>query len=101
MRWLGLLARRILVVIPVILGAFLLTFLLLRVGSNNPVGMLAGPTASAEEIATIQASLHLDQPVFFQFGAFVWAVLHGDLGRSWLDDKPVFNELLTRLPATL
>jgi peptide/nickel transport system permease protein len=93
--------RRILVAVPIILGALLLTFLLVRVGSNDPVGLLAGPTATAEEIQSIRGQLQLDRPVWVQFGAFIRAVARGDLGHSWLDGRPVLDEMLERLPATL
>lgn len=98
---LRLLARRIALALPILFVVLLFTFFLIRVGSNDPVGMLAGPTAGAQEIAAIRASYKLDQPVWRQFAEFVWMVLHGDLGKSWLSNQPVMKELLIRLPATI
>jgi ABC-type dipeptide/oligopeptide/nickel transport system permease component len=96
-----LLAQRIVLAMPILLAVVVFTFLLIRVGNNDPIGMLAGPTAGAAEIAAIRAQYKLDQPVLTQFADFAWRVAHGDLGRSWLSNRPVADELLTRLPATL
>jgi ABC-type dipeptide/oligopeptide/nickel transport system permease component len=95
------LLRRMAVAVPVIFGSLLLTFLLVRTASNDPVGLLAGPTATAEEVAAIRHQLQLDQPVWRQFATFANGVVHGQLGRSWLDSRPVLDDLLERLPASL
>jgi peptide/nickel transport system permease protein len=96
-----LLLRRMAVAVPVIVGSLLLTFLLVRTASNDPVGLLAGPTATAEEVAAIRHQLQLDQPIWWQFAVFADGVMHGDLGRSWLDSRPVYDDLVERLPASL
>src|SRR5205807_6813106 len=62
-------------------------FLLVRVGHNDPVGMLAGPTAGEAEQAAIRSKFKLDQPEWKQFEQFVVLVAHGDLGQSWLSDQ--------------
>jgi peptide/nickel transport system permease protein len=96
-----LLLRRVLLSLPILLGVLLFTFLIVRVGDSDPVGMLAGPTASEAEIAAIRATYKLDQPVLVQFFEYVRLVFQGDLGTSWLSNKPVLSELMLRLPATL
>lgn len=101
MRTLNFLARRLALALPILFGVLLFTFLLVRVGSNDPVGLLAGPTATADEVNAIRSELRLDRPVWEQFGEFVLRVARGDLGRSWLSSQPVFTELITRLAATL
>ena len=63
--------------------------------------MLAGPTATAGEIARLRAEYALDRPLPVQFGIWLVRVLHGDLGRSWISGRPVVAELLARAPATL
>ena len=98
---LRLVLRRLLLALPILFGMLLFTFLLVRVGSNDPVGLLAGPTASADEVAAIRRELKLDQSPLIQFGEFVRRVARGDLGQSWLSGKPVWSELTSRLPATL
>jgi len=93
--------RRIVLAVPIVLGVLIFTFLLVRIGGNDPVALLAGPTATPQETAQIAARLQLDQPIWRQFVTFAAQVAHGDLGRSWLSDRPVLDELFDRLPATL
>jgi len=59
--------RRTLMVIPLLVGVVFLTFMLVRVGGLDPVGLLAGPTATAEEFEMIREELGLDQPLWKQF----------------------------------
>ncbi len=98
---LRLLIRRLFFALPILFGILLLTFLLVRLSGNDPAGVLAGPTATGEDVIRITKQLQLDKPVWQQFIAYVNTLAHGDLGRSWLSDKPVVRELLIRLPATL
>ncbi|MBU8544229.1 MULTISPECIES: ABC transporter permease [Roseomonadaceae] len=97
----GLLARRIILVVPLLAVILLFTFLLVRISGGDPVGLLAGPTATTEEIALVRASLALDQPIWVQFGVYMGKVLQGDLGNSWLSNRPVLAEILDRAPATI
>ncbi len=96
-----LLVQRVLFALPILFAVVLFTFFLIRIGNNDPVGMLAGPTADAATVAAVKASYKLDQPQWRQFAEFAFKVLQGDLGRSWLSNQPVTQELLARLPATL
>ncbi len=95
-----LIARRIALVVPLLVAILLFTFLLVRVGGQDPVGLLAGPTATQAEIDMIRASLALDEPLWVQFGVYFGNVLQGDLGASWLSNRPVLNDILERAPAT-
>lgn len=94
-------ARRLLLVIPMLVGIVFATFMLVRVGGLDPVGLLAGPTATQNEIDLIRTELRLDEPLLVQFGAYLGNVLQGDLGESWLSGRPVAEEMLRRIPATL
>jgi peptide/nickel transport system permease protein len=78
-----------------------LAFMLVRISGQDPVAMLAGPTASTAEIEMIRRTLALDQPLWAQFLAWLGKVVQGDLGRSWISNRPVLTELLDRFPATL
>ena len=95
------LARRALLLVPLLLVVSFLCFMLVRLGGQDPVAMLAGPTATAAEIDLVRRTLALDRPVWAQFATWVWHVLQGDLGRSWISNRPVLTELADRLPATL
>jgi ABC-type dipeptide/oligopeptide/nickel transport system permease component len=97
----GFLLRRAAAVLPLLFAVLLVTFLLVRLGDQDPVALLAGPTASATELAAVRAELALDQPVWQQFALYLGRLLSGDLGRSWLSGRPVASEILDRVPATL
>jgi peptide/nickel transport system permease protein len=95
------LLRRLLVVVPLLLGVLLLTFMLVRLSGQDPVALLAGPTAGEAEIATIRTQLGLDRPIWVQFGIYLAQVLQGDLGQSWLTSRPILADIIERIPATL
>jgi peptide/nickel transport system permease protein len=95
------LGRRLLTSIPILFGILLLTFMLVRMSGQEPVALLGGPTASAEELARIRAELSLDQPVWVQFVTYAANVARLDFGESWLNGRPVAADLIARIPATL
>jgi len=70
--------------------------MLVRVGGLDPVGLLAGPTATAEEFTMIRKDLGLDQPLWKQFLIYGGQVIQGDLGESWLSNRPVLEDITTR-----
>ena len=95
------LLRRLVVVIPLLVGVLLLTFMLVRLSGQDPVALLAGPTATEGEIAMIRTQLGLDRPIWVQFGLYLAQVSGGDLGRSWLTNRPILTDIVERIPATL
>ena len=96
-----LVLRRLAASLPALVVIFLVTFVLVRLGGQDPVGLLAGPTATEREIAAIRESLGLDRSIIEQFLIYVQGVLSGDLGRSWISNRPVLNDILERVPVTL
>ena len=86
--------------IPTLCGVVVVTFLLTRVLPGDTATYFAGPTASAESIAQIKASLGLDQPLTVQFWRYLVALAHGDLGMSLTTGQTVAHEIATRLPAS-
>ena len=74
------LARRIAATIPVLAVVAVLVFLMLRLTPGDPAAILAGDAANAEHIASIRASLGLDQPLPVQFAIWFSNLLAGDLG---------------------
>ena len=102
MRFLGYAIRRLLWVIPVLLGVTLITFLLTRVLPGNPIDRVAGPFVSAEQKAEMMREARLDLPVIQQFFLYVRdLVVHGDLGVSYSTARPVAQDLWERLPISL
>lgn len=92
--------RRLLAVIPTLLGVALLVFLITRLTPGDPARQIAGGEASPERVAELRRELGLDRPVLVQFGAFLGNAARGDLGRSLLTDRPVVDELASRFPTT-
>jgi len=93
--------RRLLLLIPVLLGVSFLTFAISEVTPGDPVVIMLGNRATPERIATLRAELHLDDPFLTRFGRFIWNAMHGDLGRSIRGQTPVLQEILERLPSTV
>lgn len=76
---------------------FFLTF-----GANIPVALnILGPNASAEQIATLNAQLGLDQPILAQYLNWLTGLFQGDLGTSYFTSEPVLTAISARLPVTL
>ena len=94
-------AVRLLSLIPSLFGLVLLTFVMLHTVPADPVTSLAGENASPEQVAELRARFGLDKPLIEQFGIYVWQILQGDLGRSIFSNRPVLEEILARLPATM
>lgn len=95
------LIRRLLTLAPLLLFVLIVTFVLVRVGGQDPVAMLAGPTATAQELEDVRRQLALDQPIWVQFVRYAGQLLRGDLGMSWMSNRPVLQDLIERAPATL
>lgn len=93
--------RRLVLTLPLLLGIVFITFMLVRIGGQDAVGMLASPMADENEIALIRAELGLDKPLFVQFGIYLGKIVQGDLGESWQSNSPVLGEILLRIPASL
>ncbi len=98
------LARRLILLAPVLLGVSLVAFILLHLTPGDPARVLLGELgqgASQEEIARLRQALGLDAPLVVQYGRFVWRAAQGDLGRSLRTAAPVLDEVLARAPFTL
>jgi peptide/nickel transport system permease protein len=94
-------SRRLLFLIPQVLGIVTITFFLLRLLPGNPAQLIAGVAANPQTIAAIEARLGLDKPLYVQYFIYLENLLKGDLGDSWVTGQPVTQDILTRLPATL
>src|SRR5689334_20125922 len=78
-----------------------LTFALLRLAPGDPATFLLPPGASAAEAARLRSELELDRPLADQYARWVSRTLHADLGRSFLDQRPVLAVLADTLPVSL
>ena len=87
--------------LPVLIGISIVVFLVMHIAPGDPAEILAGPTASASDIAALRAKLGLDDPVWVQYWRFVSGILRGDLGESVQSGESVTEMLGTRFPNTL
>jgi peptide/nickel transport system permease protein len=94
------LLTRLLIGIGVMWGVVTLVFLLLRVAPGDPARLLLGPTATAEQLEVQRHQLGLDRPLVDQYGAWLSAVVRGDLGTSIATGRPVRTMLAEAWPAT-
>ncbi len=89
-------------VIPAFIGVTLLTFALIHLIPGDPVMLMAGERGiDAQRHAILKAQLGLDQPLHIQYAKYVMGIFHGDLGKSIVTKKPVFDEFMTLFPATV
>lgn len=93
--------RRVLLLVPVLVGLSMLVFAIARLLPGDPVKLAAGPQATAAEIAGLAREFGLDRPVPLQYVDYVTGLLQGDWGRSILTRRPVADDLAVFLPATL
>ena len=97
---LGLISKRLLLIVPNLIGVVIITFLLTRALPGDPAAYFAGPAATKEAIEQVRAKLGLDKPLIMQFGQYVSDLGHLNLGNSLTTGQPVLTELRNRLPAS-
>ena len=98
---LALLARRALLAIPTLAGVLAVVFLLLYVAPGDPVQAMVGERADPATIARLRAELRLDDPLPVQFVNYAGNILQGDLGRSYITNRPIVDDIAERFPRTL
>lgn len=96
-----LLAKRLLVAIPNLLGVVVLIFVLTRMLPGDPAAYFAGPAATAQSIEEVRKQLGLDRSIPEQFLAYLGDLFTGDLGKSLTSGQPVLDDLIARVPASL
>lgn len=96
--------RRVLQFIPVLLGITFLAFLLIYLSPSDPVSVrmsAGGISASPEIMESMRRSMGLDRPLLVQYGDWLWNILHGNMGKSYITDADVLDQILKALPYTL
>ncbi|MBJ3816095.1 nickel ABC transporter permease subunit NikB [Shimwellia pseudoproteus] len=96
--------RRILLLIPLLLAASAVIFLLLRLGHGDPAMdylRLSNLPPTPEMLVSTRAMLGLDQPLYWQYGHWLWRALQLDFGHSFATQRPVLDDMLHFFPATL
>ncbi len=93
--------RRLLTLLPTVLGVVTLVFAFVHLVPGDPVDVMLGETALAADKAALRAELGLEGPLWAQYGRYMGGLARGDLGRSFAYRKPVREVIAARLPATL
>ena len=94
-------ARRIVGVIPVALTVVVAVFLILRLSPGDPAALIAGKSATTEQIEHVRVALGLDQPLYKQFLLWIDQLAHGDLGHSVFSNVSVTHLIVQRIEPTL
>lgn len=95
------LVKRLLMVIPVVIGVSLITFLMMHMTPADPALLMLGERASEEELHRLRQEMGLLEPLPVQYVRYISKAVQGDLGRSIRSNRPVARELSDRMPATI
>jgi peptide/nickel transport system permease protein len=93
--------RRLLLLVPILIGVSILVFLWIRALPGSPAQALLGERATPETIAQVRHQYHLDRPIYEQYWGYLKTLFHGDLGVSISSRRTVTFELGQRFPATV
>lgn len=95
-------ASRLLVLVPTVLGIVLLAFFLVRQLHGDAVEARSGERGiTTEQLAERRHALGLDRPLYEQFGVYLGQLMQGDLGKSYVTQRPVIDEFMELFPATI
>lgn len=96
--------RRLLQLIPILLAITFLSYGMMRIAGSDVVEQKmenTGETVSQEIVDAAREELGLDKPFFVQYFSWLGSLLRGDMGTSYVSNKPVFSTFVSKLPATL
>jgi len=96
-----LLVRRLVQLVGVLFVVTFLSYLLLNLVPGNTAAAILGPSATKASIARVTAQLHLSDPLPVRYVDWLWQLLQGNLGQSYLTHQPVSQALAQRLPCTI
>ncbi len=95
------LIKRCVLLIPTFIGITLVVYSVLLMLPGDPVDVLLGQEYDAQIAKKLRAEWGLDQPVIVQYAKWLQHIVRGDWGRSLFSRKPVFDEVMAKLPLTL
>ena len=94
--------RRVLILIPVMLGVMFVVFTMLYITPGDPATMILGENATPEAVETLQNEMGLNDPFLVRFARYVWKIVtEGDFGLSYTNKRPVLEVVMTRFPNTI
>ena len=98
LRYIG---KRLLMLIPVMLGIILIILILIDLTPGDPARIMLGSQATEENVAALREQLGLNDPFAVRYFRYLWNILHGDFGASLITKRPVVDEMMMRFPYTL
>ena len=93
--------KRLIMLIPVLIGVTLLVFLILQLAPGDPAKVILGEQATPEQIQELRDSLGLNDPVLVQYANYIIKLVQGDMGESYKTRGPVADEVFNRFPNTI
>ena len=93
--------RRLLLLVPVLVGVSIIIFMVLHLSPGDPAEIMLGSQATQADLERLRAELGLTEPLYVQYIHWLGLVVRGDLGRSIWMKRPVLGEVLERFKATL
>ncbi|MEO5985927.1 MAG: ABC transporter permease [Candidatus Limnocylindria bacterium] len=93
--------RRLLLLIPILLGLTIVIFLFIRLLPGDPAGAILGERATPESLERVRAALGLDRPLPEQYFEYLSGLVRLDLGSSFITNRDVVDDFLQRFPATI
>ena len=93
--------KRVLMLIPVIIGVSLIVFLLMKLTPGDPAQIMLGPQASHDSIMQLREQMGLNRPLILQYLEFIKGIFTFNFGTSIQDGQPVFSEIMAHFPATV
>lgn len=93
--------RRLILLVPVLFGVSLATFVVMHLFTTDPAAMILGQHATAEKMTAVRQELGIDKPIHVQFGDYLSHIVQGDLGKSVITKTSITDELMKRFPATV
>lgn len=93
--------RRLLMLIPVLLGATFIVFFIMNLSPEDPALIILGSDATPEAVSQLHVQLGLDKPLLERYAIFITNLLKGDLGKSYKNNLDVMSQILAKLPNTI
>lgn len=92
--------KRLLLMIPILIGISILTFAISNTIPGDPARLILGPKATPEGLEALREDMGLNDPLYVQYGRYMGGIFQGDLGQSTYSQKPVSADLIRYSPAT-
>ena len=93
--------KRILALIPILLGVTFIVYAIMSFQPGDPARMLLGTAATEESIQQLREEMGLNDPFLVQYARYIWDLIHGDMGISYVSGNEVSFEIFSRFPNTV